>query len=148
MKIYSLTKNLLDMYAKDLLHNQIFQIWPPNLDMNNLGESVMFVSNYGLSNEINVIFGQDHGFGMSCLLGRDMGYSPYINDLFKAINIPLIEPQNDFLIAIKNCSKAIINNLDKIVQAYNKENYNVTMKKIDVLTINKLRDYQVVWKQK
>lgn len=142
-KIYKMNEELVKRYAYDLLKDNLFEI-SPSSEYLDLGGIILLNSNNGL----DVIFSQDRGESISCLIGKDLHSSPSIEDLFEIIGLEKPKPQTDFLEMMQNHSKLIVENINKINDAFNRENYKNTMKEYDVICEEYNKKHNPFWKPK
>lgn len=119
----------------ELTHDNDFYISHVKYDEDNFGNiSIMLCS----TNQIKLRFIKDRGNFWCELSMNDEWF--YIEDIFQIIGIEFIDSSNDFIDFITKTSVSIKYNLQKIIKAFNHNNYKLTIKKIKLLQLNRAQN--------
>ena len=134
--IYQMNDELTKKYTSELLKDGIFELLPaPKTTYEIDGCVISFESKSG----IHVGFIQDRGLEVSCRVGIEDYLSPYLEDVLYAIDMKTPKYHDDFLELMQVASKVIIENLDKIEQAFDDEHIKETKRRIESSAILRWR---------
>ncbi|AKL98195.1 hypothetical protein [Endomicrobium proavitum] len=132
-----ITKEIFTAAAKDILSDNLFVIDEKKsvfYDEVSFGSSYIYVLS---REEIAVMFMNERGDVAWCQIGyKKPNY--FIEDVFKYLNIPNVKKTDDFLEMVQISSEAIAKNKDKIFEAFNTSNREITISKLnEIVEMNK-----------